>query len=157
MSEAIRSFRRRLATVRGHVRSLSDALFVARLLAWRVTLAALKRTIPLARLTRLMANPSGRPMSDTRRVVEMVDWVYGPRRSADLGNCLDRSLVLYRFLSRSEPETRLVIGMRRGPSGVEGHAWVTAGDLALGTVTGPDGDFVPLAAFDSDGCRVVTR
>jgi hypothetical protein len=62
--------------------------------------------------------------------------------------------VLYRFLSRNEPGTRLVLGVRRGSSELEGHAWVIAGDRAFGE-TPPSGDgFVALATFAADGRRV---
>ncbi len=154
MSVDPRSFRGRLRTLRKQVRSPSDALLVLRLLGWRLALAVLKRTVPISTLVRLMATPDRQSTRDTRRIVELVDWLYAPRRDRDLGNCLDRSLVLYRFLSRNEPGTRLVLGMRRGSSELEGHAWVIAGDRAFGE-TPPSGDgFVALATFAADGRRV---
>lgn len=157
MSPDPRSFRGRLRTLRKHVQSPSDALLVARLLGWRVALAALKRTVPIETLVRMMATPGGRSTHDTRRIVEMVDWLYAPRRNRDLDNCLDRSLVLYRFLSRNEPGTRLVLGMRRGSSELEGHAWVIAGDRAIGAAPVDGGGFVPLATYAADGQRVETN
>jgi hypothetical protein len=122
-----------------------------------LALAVLKRTVPIATLVRLMATPGGRATRDPRRIVELVDWLYGPRRKRELGNCLDRSLVLYRFLSRSEPATRLVIGMRRESSELEGHAWVIAGDRAFGETPPSGGGFVTLATFAADGRRVEAR
>lgn len=157
MSVDPRSFRGRLGTLRTHVRSPADALLVLRLLAWRLALAVLKRTVPIATLVRLMATPGGGPTRDTRRIVELVDWLYAPRRERELGNCLDRSLVLYRFLSRNEPGTRLVLGMRRGSSELEGHAWVIAGDRAFGETPASGGGFVTLATFAADGRRVEAR
>jgi hypothetical protein len=130
---------------------------VLRLLGWRVALAALKRTVPIPTLVRLMATPGGRSTRDTPRIVELVDWLYAPRREQDLGNCLDRSLVLYRYLSRNEPGTRLVLGMRRGSSELEGHAWVMAGDRAFGETPASGGGFVTLATFAADGRRVEAR
>jgi Transglutaminase-like superfamily len=157
MSAPPRSLRGRLRTLRKHVRSPSDALLVVRLLGWRVALAVLKRTVPIATLVRLMAAPGGRSTRDTRRIVELVDWLYAPRRDRDLGNCLDRSLVLYRFLSRNEPGTRLVLGMRRGSSELEGHAWVISGDRAIGETPASDSEFMTLASFAADGRRVEAR
>jgi hypothetical protein len=157
MSAPPRSFRGRFRTLRKHVRSPSDALLVLRLLAWRLALAVLKRTVPIPTLVRLMATPDGRSTRDTPRIVELVDWLYAPRRDRDLGNCLDRSLVLYRFLSRNEPGTRLVLGMRRGSSELEGHAWVIAGDRAFGETPASGGGFVTLATFAADGRRVEAR
>lgn len=154
MSAALQSSRRRLRTFRAHVRSPSDALLAVRLFGWRLALAPLKRTVPVAKLVRLMARSPGRPPEDTRRIVELVDWVYAPRRPADLDNCLDRSLVLYRFLSRSESGRRLVLGIRQESGALEGHAWVTVGDRAIGATPASGGDFVPLATFDAEGNRV---
>jgi hypothetical protein len=157
MSPDPRSLRGRLSTLHKFVRSPSDALLVVRLLAWRVALAVLKRTVPIETLVRWMAAPGRSPAGDSRRIVELVDWAYAPRRSHDLGNCLDRSLVLFRFLSRNEPGTRLVLGMRRGSSELEGHAWVIAGDRAFGETSGSADGFVTLATFAADGRRVEAR
>jgi hypothetical protein len=157
MSPDPRSFRGRLRTLRKHVRSPSDALLVLRLLGWRLALAPLKRTVPIATLVRLMATPDGSSTRDARRIVELVNWLYAPRRDRELGNCLDRSLVLYRFLSRNDPGTRLVLGMRRGSSELEGHAWVIAGDRAFGDIPTSGGGFVTLATFAADGRRVEVR
>ena len=151
------SVRRRLRTLRTHVRSPSDALLVTRLLGWRLALAVLKRTVPIATLVRLMAKPTGTPVRDTSRIVELVDWIYAPRRNRDPGNCLDRSLVLYRFLSGTEPETRLVLGIRPGSSALEGHAWVLAGDRAIGQTPVDGGSFATFATFAADGRRVEVR
>lgn len=147
-------FRHKLRTLRDHIRSPSDALLAVRLFGWRLALAPLKRTVPVARLVRLMASSPGRPPGDTRRIVELVDWIFAPRRRADLDNCLDRSLVLYRFLSRKEPGRRLVLGIRQESGALEGHAWVTAGDRAIGATPASGGGFVPLATFDAEGKKV---
>ena len=154
MSPDPRSLRGRLHTLRKHVRSLSDALLVLRLLAWRLALAVLKRTVPITTLVRWMARPGGSSAADNHRIVELVDWLYAPRGDRDLGNCLDRSLVLYRYLSRNEPGTRLVLGMRRGSSELEGHAWVIAGNRSIGETPADGGGFVPLATFAADGRRL---
>lgn len=40
------------------------------------------------------------------------------------GNCLSRSLTLRRLLRRAGIEAQLRIGVRRGPGGLEAHAWL---------------------------------
>ena len=40
------------------------------------------------------------------------------------GNCLERSLVLYRYLARANADPHLVVGMAR-PDEYLGHVWVT--------------------------------
>lgn len=157
MNAPLHTFRRRLRILGAHLRSPSEALLVGRLLAWRLTLPVLKRTVPIATLVRLMASPAGRSTRDTGRIVEFVDLIFTPRRNEDPGNCLDRSLVLYRFLSRNEPGTHLVLGMRRGSSELEGHAWVIAGDRAFGHTPASGGGFEALATFAADGRRVEAR
>jgi hypothetical protein len=150
-----RPLRRRLRTFRAHVRSPSDALLALRLFGWRLALTALKRAVPIARLVQLMADLPPRNLSrDTGEIVELVDWIYASRRDADLGNCLDRSLVLYRFISRNEPRARLVLGMRQGPGKLEGHAWVLAGDREIGANPDHGPGFQPLAVFDANGRKV---
>jgi Transglutaminase-like superfamily len=47
------------------------------------------------------------------------------------GNCLPRSLVLYRLAARAGLDVRLHCGVRRGDRGLDGHAWCTAGDTVL--------------------------
>jgi hypothetical protein len=50
-----------------------------------------------------------------------------------------------------------VLGMRRGSSELEGHAWVIAGDRAFGETPASGGGFVTLATFAADGRRVEAR
>jgi hypothetical protein len=40
------------------------------------------------------------------------------------GNCLERSLILYRYLARANADPRLVVGMGK-PDEFLGHVWVT--------------------------------
>jgi len=40
------------------------------------------------------------------------------------GNCLERSLILYRYLARANADPRLVVGMGK-PDEFIGHVWVT--------------------------------
>lgn len=154
MTRTVGSLPRRVRTLRAKVRTRSDALLVGRLLAWRIALAVLKRVVPIQRLARLMVSTPGPRIDDTRRIVDLVDWIYASRSGRDLDNCLDRSLVLYRFLSPHEPGTQLVIGMRRGTGELEGHAWITAGGRSIGAIADNGADFVPLAAFDARGHRL---
>ena len=157
MNATPRSLRRGLRALGTHIQSPSDALLVGRLLAWRLALPVLKRTVPIATLVRLMASPAGRSTRDTGRIVELVELIFTPRPNEDPGNCLDRSLVLYRFLSRNEPGTRLVLGMRSGSAELEGHAWVIAGDRAFGQTPAGGGGFEPVATFAADGSRIEAR
>lgn len=46
------------------------------------------------------------------------------------GNCLERSLVLYRYLARANADPHLVVGMAR-PGEYLGHVWVTVDSQPL--------------------------
>jgi hypothetical protein len=65
-------------------------------------------------------------------------------------------LVVYRYLSRSRPETRLVVGFRDGEGAIEGHAWVAIGDRAMAANADERGAFAPAVSFGRDG-RIVDR
>ena len=115
MSRA-RSLARLLASPR-------DAWLAARALGWLCVLPVLKRTLALERLVRLMwLAPSGsaRDRGHDRRTIRIVARL--SRTSG--GNCLERSLVLYRYLARANADPRLVVGMAR-PDEYLGHVWVT--------------------------------
>jgi len=100
-----------------------DAWLAARALGWLCALPVLKRTLALERLVRLMwLAPGGnaRDSGQERRTIRIVARL--SRTSG--GNCLERSLVLYRYLARANADPHLVVGMVR-PDEYLGHVWVT--------------------------------
>src|SRR5437764_2189223 len=139
------SLSRRIATLRSHVRSLQDASLVTRMLFWRLLLPVLKRLLPLPALARLMSTWRRPPPGGQSKVIELAAWLYGPRALSDGENCLDRSLLLYRYLAALDPATRLLVGFRPGEDGVEGHAWVAVGQRRLGAHA-DEREFVPTLA-----------
>lgn len=100
-----------------------DALLIGRISGWLCVLPLLKRRLPLARLVRLMwLRPRG-PARDRLREERTIRAV-ARLSHASGGNCLERSLVLYRYLARANADPRLVVGMAR-PDEYLGHVWVT--------------------------------
>jgi hypothetical protein len=91
-------------------------------------LPALKTWLPLERLVRLMwvDAPQGRRRNPDRerRVRRLSRLAAGPVRPGRQSNCLERSLIAYRHLAAASADPVLVIGMRPGANGTEGHAWV---------------------------------
>ena len=86
-------------------------------------LPLLKRTLPLPRLVRLMwlpARASERHLERERRTARVIR---GLCRTSG-GNCLERSLILYRYLARANADPHLVVGIGK-PGGFLGHVWVT--------------------------------
>ena len=89
---------------------------------WLAVLPILKRVLPLPRLAHLMWSGGSADCRQPDREELTVAIVRGFSRSSG-GNCLERSLVLYRFLSRANANPELVAGMSK-PEDFIGHAWV---------------------------------
>jgi len=100
-----RSLKRLLASQR-------DAWLAARALGWLCALPVLKRTLALERLVRLMWLAPGGNARDSGRERRTIRIVARLARTSG-GNCLERSLVLYRYLALARPDEYL------------GHVWVT--------------------------------
>jgi hypothetical protein len=136
------------------IRSPGDAWLVARMTAWAIALRVLKRVVPLARLTRAMWRDSSSRKSP-HGVEEIVALVRRACRLARLRrqtNCLERSLIGYRYLAAANASPRLVTGVRRVGQEVHGHAWVEVDGQPV-LETREIGTFVPLVAFGKGGER----
>ena len=68
------------------------------------------------------------------------------------GNCLERSLILYRYLSRANADPHLVIGMAR-PDTYLGHVWVTVDDRPLLETPETLGSYTEVVSFGRGGAR----
>jgi len=130
------------ARVASPLRSASDVWLAVRMLLWSAALPLLKRVVPLARLARVMSVEHALDVDPraTERIVLIAEAIYRGRVSLR-DNCLERSLILYRFLSRSGADPRLIVGVRKGVADVTGHVWVVVEDRPL------DGDPAALGAF----------
>jgi len=117
---------------------------------WRLVLPALKRMLPLDTLASAMRTRPGR-RSEEERVVRLASWVYGSRPLTGGDNCLERSLLLYRYLSRTDPDARLVVGFRHSGQAVEGHAGVAVGNRPMAADTDERGPYAPLVSFGRHG------
>ena len=89
-------------------------------------LPLLKRALPLQRLAALMwtTGESNRSIGEERRIITLSARItrLRPRLRS---NCLERSLLAYRFLARAGADPRLVVGVDTQEGTVVGHAWVT--------------------------------
>jgi hypothetical protein len=103
-----------------------DAWLALRMKGWRLLLPVLKRRRPLPRLVSSMWDgEESQPRPDREaRIAELAIIVFRSQHSQRFGNCLDRSLVLYRYLSAVGADPELLIGVKRAEGNVEGHAWV---------------------------------
>jgi Transglutaminase-like superfamily len=142
---------RRLQSIRWHLRTRADVWLATRMLAWRLVLPALKRIVSIDTLARAMRRGRGPRPAEEDSVVRLASWIYGSRPLTGGQNCLERSLVLYRYLSQTNPDTRLVVGFRNGERLVEGHAWVAVGERSMGADTDEQGPYAPLISFGPEG------
>ena len=95
-------------------------------------------------------SPERRPERQLR-IAELTTVVFRSDHRERPGNCLDRSLVLYRYLSGSGAQPELLIGIRRDEGPLKGHAWVTVGGSPVEEPPEPLGDFAQVVAFRGGG------
>jgi hypothetical protein len=122
-------------------------------MAAHCALTLAKRVVPLPRLAQLAWSPprgGARNAQAEARAVGLVlkasRWSGGTRH-----NCLPRSLLVYRSLSRAGASPRLVVGVRRDRNRVRGHAWVVADDRVRAETGGEAGRYTPILAFGEGG------
>jgi Transglutaminase-like superfamily len=136
------------------LRSPAGALLLARMLAWRLALPLLKRALPLPRLARLAAGGPRRELPFTpAQVVSLSHRLFGAR-AAESSDCLERSLLTYRFLLRTGAAAELVCGVRRADGAVVGHAWVAVAGAPVDEPPEALAGYATLVAFDASGARV---
>jgi hypothetical protein len=133
-------------------KSPSDVWLMIRIVSWALVLPVLKRIVPLKSLAKLMWVPAKneRIAEQERKIGTLVRWLYYfiiPQKT-----CLERSLLLYRFLSRNNSDPRLVTGMRRTEDqSWKGHAWILVGGKPFEEPEASVEDFQTFAIFGAGG------
>jgi transglutaminase superfamily protein len=112
----------------------------------------LKHLLPLTTLARWSwRDPSGsHSPSDEQRVIGRAIWVRRLIGRTDR-DCLQRSLVLYRELSRAGADPTLMVGFARSDGGIRGHAWVVTRGTAVAELPAEVAGFVPAVSFGRRG------
>ncbi len=139
----------RLRTAAGLLTGPREWWLALQTIGWLIVLPLLKRLVPLPRLARFMwsrGSPEGRRPDGERSATEIVR---GFSRSSG-GNCLERSLILYRFLSRENADPALVTGVGRA-EGFIGHAWVEVEGRALLETDQTLAPYVEIMRFGQEG------
>jgi hypothetical protein len=129
--------------------SREDLILIARMMPWRIVLPIAKRVVSLSKLVSFMELPrrsSARQPFREKRVASLAHRVsgLGSRSSA---NCLERSLLAYRFLSEMGAAPRLVLGVRKEGEKVEGHAWVEVDGRAVAEQPPQELGYAPTTSF----------
>lgn len=126
--------------------------WAAEAFAVRITSPLLKRALPIGRFARLMWREPAPGVPVPGRVSELRALANDAGRFFVSTNCLERSALLYRTLSRVGADPVLVLGASPGASTVSGHAWV---EVAGAAIDDPQAaQFVPVVAFGRGGRRV---
>lgn len=124
------------------------------MLGWRLVLPALKWRFPLPRLVRLMwwsGEPDAPSVERNERIAALVGALSGPAEIRALDNCLERSLIAYRYLSKAGAEPELVVGFSRSSGEVGAHAWVYLEGQALPGHEEPLDEFEAAIRFGRGG------
>jgi Transglutaminase-like superfamily len=148
--------RHRLGIAGGLLRSPRDLWLVVRMAGWALVVPMLKFALPLPRLVRLVTPRWRRGGADAQgRVVRLTNLLYGTGAFRLSDNCLERSLVTFRYLAAADAAPTLVVGMRGEDTGYLGHAWVTVGGAPVHDPPSLIATLAPVVAFAADGTVVV--
>jgi hypothetical protein len=140
--------------------SPADAWLALRMVGWRLVLPLLKGRLSLTRLVGLMwRGERARPVTAARevRVAEIARIVYRSEHVSRRGNCLERSLVLYRYLSAAGADPQLVVGMRGSEAPIRGHAWVTVRGEPVEEPPQSLEGLARVVSFHGDGSQPLSR
>jgi hypothetical protein len=153
MSASRRGRRLRVATRLAS--SPRDVWLLTRMAGWALVVPFLKFMLPLPRLVRLMTPRRRRPEAGAQaRVERLTSLLYGTGAFRLSDNCLERSLVTFRYLAATDAAPTLVAGMRGEGNGYLGHAWVTVEGAPVHDPPSLIATLTPIVAFADDG-RVV--
>ena len=147
--------RLRIANVRAAIQGPSDVWLGIRMVAWSAVLPALKHLVPLHVLTRMMW-PRRRSATRSDRastVTFLARRIYRVRPFLRRDNCLERSLLTYRFLAREGGQPRLVLGAQKSDGAIRGHAWVTIDGRPIMDGHEALEQFTQLVEFGEGGAR----
>jgi hypothetical protein len=135
--------------------SPADVALAARIMMWACVMPLLKQTLPLktlVRLTRRQGNGSSRDLAREDRIVTFARWACRLTRWRSGGNCLERGLIAYRYLSAANARPELVVGVGHGAGGhILGHAWVLVEGEPVGEDRSSLREYAPIVIFDATG------
>lgn len=136
------------------VRAPGGAWLIARMLGWALVLPLLKFALPLRTLAGVMWLQSSRDHRTPDLEDRVAELAALAHRGAWLGmreNCLERSLLLYRYLSRVNAQPELVVGTRADGGPIFGHVWVSVDGRPVRERPGVVHEFEPITVFGSGG------
>jgi hypothetical protein len=126
------------------------------MLVWRLVLPTLKRRLPIGRLVMIMrpASPdAAASVPPPERIVELARLACRPRLLVWRENCLERSLIAYRYLLATGARPSLALGIGHEGAATIGHAWITIGGAPVGEARDPLARFSEVISYDGEGRR----
>jgi hypothetical protein len=135
MTNVLAKTSRRARRVGAELSRPANCWLGVRFLCWAAFVRVAKYVVPLRTLVRAISPVSrdgARNAERERRIALFADWASRVVRPRSQGNCLERSVVSYRFLVSAHADPQLIIGFRRDETGVLGHAWVLVDGRPLG-------------------------
>ena len=132
--------------------TIQTGFAMCRLVPRFVALGALKRALSLHTLARWswQAPRRGAPPTPSDRIASLV-FRAGYLAGVPDRDCLQRSLLLYRELSRAGYAPELAVGFRRSNGELAGHAWVVVNGSAVGEPELDPRQFVGVLKFGEGG------
>lgn len=158
MSIALPHVGRLVSRAHAEIKSPADLLLVGRMLMWACALRLLKHVVRLPRLVRFVYQPAREVERDVRaeeHVTTLARWACRVLDWSSGGNCLERALVTYRYLSALNARPMLVVGVSTSAERkVEGHAWITVDGRPMGETPAALQRFAQVVRFGAEGRRV---
>lgn len=133
---------------------LRTTALVAEILLWSLVLPVLKRVVPLRRLIAFLATSGKERDEGAWPAIGRWSSTFTRLRPSLRSNCLERSLLAYRFLGHAGASPHLVVAVAQDGSRLIGHAWVTVDGEPLHESRSAVDRFTTLIEFDSRGRAV---
>jgi hypothetical protein len=133
--------------------SPSDLWLMIRIMGWALILPILKRIFPLRTLAKFLWSAPKIPdrnFDQEQKIATVIRWIYVFVFSNEK-SCIQRSLILYRYLSLSHSNPQLYTGIRREKNDWKGHAWILVDGKPFGDFDSHLEDFRPLLSFGEHG------
>ncbi|MGC4081797.1 MAG: lasso peptide biosynthesis B2 protein [Vicinamibacterales bacterium] len=147
-----------LAKARREITSVRDGWLAVRIAAWCCVLRVLKHVMPLPRLVTLVRKSGSARQRDARqeqRIVTLARWGSRLTQWSSDGDCFERALVTYRYLTAMNADPVFVVGLAPATAGrIQGHAWVVLDGVPLHDTKAALAEFEVMVSFGADGLPV---
>ena len=117
-----------LAKIRHNFSTIYEFIVFIRILFFACTVSLLLKFIKIQTLLSWLTprkNSSKKGVVSPERIAQYVDSILALQILGLRPNCLNRSLILYRFLHKIGVMVKINFGIRKTDNDIEGHGWLT--------------------------------